>query len=99
MLWISLFLTVDVFSGMLFTTPILFGRVFTEAGVAGLDYFWHLVFRDRRVLMTMAATGLAVYSLGRIAWFFCYIDLRVRRDLWDMELKLAREAARLEGTV
>ena len=97
-LWIALFATVDTFAGMLFSTPILFGRIFTESGFSSMEYAQHLLYRDPRVQMAMAATGLAVYGLGRIAWFFCYIDLRVRRDLWDIELKLSREAARLEGT-
>lgn len=43
------------------------------------------------------AAGLFAYQLGRIAWYFAYLDARVRRDCWDMELLLAREAKRLEG--
>lgn len=43
------------------------------------------------------AAGLFAYQIGRIAWHFAYLDARVRRDCWDMELLLAREAKRLEG--
>lgn len=43
------------------------------------------------------AAGLFAYQLGRIAWYFAYLDARIRRDCWDMELLLAREAKRLEG--
>lgn len=46
---------------------------------------------------TALAAGLFAYQLGRIAWYFAYLDARVRRDCWDMELMLAREAKRLEG--
>jgi hypothetical protein len=96
MLWISLFFTVDILLGM-FGLPILFGRIVTDTGVGSFEYLSHLVWSDLSVMLTLAATGLAVYGLGRIAWFFCYVDLRVRRDLWDMELRLTREAKRLEG--
>lgn len=43
------------------------------------------------------AAILFAYQLGRIAWFFVDIDARVRNDCWDMELRFAREAKRLEG--
>lgn len=46
---------------------------------------------------TTLIAALFAYQLGRIAWFFTYIDARVRSDCWDMELLLAREAKRLEG--
>lgn len=42
------------------------------------------------------ASVLFAWQLARIAWFFVYVDARVRRDCWDMELLLAREARRLE---
>ena len=29
-----------------------------------------------------------------LAWFFAYVDLRIRRDCWDLELALAEEAQR-----
>jgi len=46
---------------------------------------------------SLLAAGLFAYQLGRIAWYFAYLDARVRRDCWEMELLLAREAKRLEG--
>lgn len=46
---------------------------------------------------SLLAAALFAYQLGRIAWYFAYLDARVRRDCWDMELLLAREAKRLEG--
>ena len=45
---------------------------------------------------TCVAAGLFAYQVGRIAWFFAYVDARVRSDGWDQELLLAREAKRLE---
>ena len=46
---------------------------------------------------TALAAWLFAYQIGRLAWFFVYLDARVRRDCWDMELLLAREAKRLAG--
>ena len=43
------------------------------------------------------AVAFLVYPIGRLAWFFCYIDVRVRRDCWDMELSIIQEAERLEN--
>ena len=75
-----------------------------EASVAklrsGLGYK-NLAFDALGFSPVFAATTLAAslfsYQLGRLAWFFVYIDVRVRRDCWDMELLLARESKRLEG--
>jgi hypothetical protein len=46
---------------------------------------------------TFLAATLFAYQIARVAWFFTFIDARVRRDCWDLELILAREAKRLEG--
>jgi hypothetical protein len=90
-LWLMMFVTVDVLSGMLFAFPLFLGRIELADGPA-------FFFQDARVQAAVAATVLAVYPIGRLAWFFCYIDLRVRHDLWDLELKFAQETRRLEGT-
>lgn len=45
----------------------------------------------------VVAAALFVYQILRIAWFFVFLDARVRYDCWDMELRLAREAQRLES--
>ncbi|MFQ5732489.1 MAG: hypothetical protein ACE5KM_11120 [Planctomycetaceae bacterium] len=53
---------------------------------------------DSRCLAVLTAAVLFVFPIARLAWFFCYIDLRVRRDCWDMELLFQQEARRLERT-
>jgi hypothetical protein len=56
-----------------------------------------MLLRDPRCLTVFAAAVMLVYPIVRLAWFFCYIDLRVRRDCWDMELLFRQEARRLAG--
>jgi hypothetical protein len=58
-----------------------------------INFLWY----DPRVVTALVACGLLVYVLGRVAWFLAYIDLRVRRDCWDMELQILHEAERLEA--
>ena len=57
-----------------------------------MRFFWG----DPVVVTAVLAVALLVYPIGRLAWFFCYIDVRVRRDCWDMELQMLQEAERLE---
>ena len=102
LLAVLVFVTLDWASAFLFGFPILSGRMhfdfnyaeeFSHAVRYYLSFFWS----DPRVVTALLATGLLVYLLGRLAWFLCYIDLRVRRDCWDMELQLIHEAQRLEA--
>ncbi len=69
-----------------------FDPEFFEPGLA-----FSLIAHSPLFAATCVAAALFAYQLGRIAWFFAYLDARVRRDCWDMELMLAREATRLEG--
>lgn len=56
-----------------------------------------LVGRNPLFAASVVVAALFAYQLARVAWFFTFIDARVRRDCWDLELILAREAKRLEG--
>lgn len=51
------------------------------------------------ILTVVTLTGLATYAVLRLAWFFTYVDLRIREDLWDLEAALATEAARWGGAL
>ena len=99
MLWGVLFVTVDAASTLIFRTPIFLGKLAAiPAGVEGKDFAgvaWELLFRDPLVLATLTATALLVYPINRLAWFFCYIDIRVRKDCWDLELQIAHKTERL----
>ena len=54
-----------------------------------------LMTTDPRVLAMLTAFILLVYPIGRLAWFFTYIDLRVRLDCWDMELRMTEVSENL----
>lgn len=101
--WFILELTVDVVWTILFSQSIFFGR-FSEVGnmmsdyvdpTTWLEHAWKLAASDPAVLVLHLSTGLAVYAVCRVAWFLCYIDLRVRRDCWDLELEILDEARHL----
>jgi hypothetical protein len=100
--WLVAELTVDTAWTILFNQSLFFGR-FGELGSVAyevefesyLGHVWTLAFTDPAVVALHVTTGLAVYMLCRLAWYFCYIDLRVRRDCWDLELEILDEARRL----
>ncbi|WP_339907818.1 hypothetical protein [Symmachiella dynata] len=92
LLWLVFFMVFDLAINFLFHVPIFFPRLGPD-GEMGF-----LLWGDPKVLCLITFCAFLVYPLGRLAWFFTYIDLRVRRDCWDMELELAQEADRLEAT-
>lgn len=95
---VVLFWTFDAWSWVVFRFPILAGRMgrsFTGEGV--FEDLLYLFTADARVLVLLVGIVLLVYPLARLAWFFCYLDLRIRQDCWDIELRFVHEAERLEG--
>ncbi|QDT87765.1 hypothetical protein MalM14_54540 [Gimesia chilikensis] len=87
----------------------LFNQIDVEIGEISILSFIVLIFQDPsvlwkipllittdpRVLTTLTAFILLVYPIGRLAWFFTYIDLRVRLDCWDMELRMTEVSENL----
>jgi len=101
MLWVVIFMTIDAAASLIFRWPIFLGRLGNIPREAGADVYFdlagELLVRDPLVLATLTATGLFVYLINRLAWFFCYIDIRVRRDCWDLELQFAQAAQNLKA--
>jgi hypothetical protein len=102
LLWIVLLFTADFASSRLFGFPLLIGRL--QLDLSYLDDFGDIVvyaagflWGDPIVVTAALAVAFLVYPIGRLAWFFCYVDVRVRRDCWDMELQIIQEAERLEA--
>jgi hypothetical protein len=91
---VSVFVLVDVVSGTLLGLPILIGRV------SDPDYFIEelttLLSSDSRVAVVLVSVAWLVYPVTRLAWMFCYLDVRIRKEAWDVELAFRVEAQRLE---
>jgi len=91
----SLFMLIDIACGTLFGLPILSGRISDTAYVA--EEITTLLTYDPRVAMVLVATLWLVYPVTRLAWMFCYLDRRIQREGWDVELDFRVEAGRLEA--
>lgn len=98
-LTLVLFLTFDYLSYTLLEFPILIGQIpyvfDADAIDQSLSNIILLMTSDPRVLTVLTGFILLVYPIGRLAWFFTYIDLRVRLDCWDMELRMAEVSQKL----
>ena len=97
-----LLFTIDAASSALLGLPILWGRINLDSNYVSdfssrMGYLFRFLGTDPIAGASFVAVGLWAYILGRLAWFFCYIDVRVRRDCWDMELQFIQEAQRLEA--
>ena len=91
----SVFVLVDVAFGTLFGLPILIGRVESTEYLA--EELATLLSQDPRVAAVLVAVAWLVYPITRLAWMFCYFDVRIRKEGWDVELAFRIEARRLEA--
>lgn len=94
--WISvasLFVLLDLTSGYVFGTPILIGR--TTSMDFMVEEITNLLIADPLVLTSFVAVMWLVYPVARLAWFFCYLDVRIRKEGWDVELDFRIESQRL----
>ncbi len=87
-----LFLFLDLGSQVLFGVPIFLAKV--SWAVAYEDVV-NLLSYDPLLVVALASTWWLVYPLARLAWFFCYLDARVRREGWDVEIAFRVEARRI----
>jgi hypothetical protein len=102
MIWWVLLFTVDFACSTLLGWPILLGRCKVDMSYLGnlwelIEYIFGFLGSDPIVITAALAVALMVYPIARLAWFFCYMDVRVRRDCWDIELQIIQEAQRLEA--
>jgi hypothetical protein len=89
-----LFLLVDQTLFLLFGWPVLLGRLDGGAPFADLSV---LLLSDPWVVALISAAVWSVYPVARLAWFFCYLDARILKEGWDLELEFRIEARRLEA--
>lgn len=94
--WIAIFIVVDLALGTLVGYPLLISRWDVQLDFLAGELRYFLMF-DPRVLLGLFTVGWVLYPVWRLAWFFCYLDQRIRRESWDLELDFRREAERLGG--
>src|SRR5262249_15238443 len=92
---VAIFTLVDQTLRLLLGWPLLLGRL-DPRGPAG--DLWELVQGDPAVVAVLAAVVWLLYPIARLAWFFCYLDIRIRKEGWDLELSFRVEALRLSVT-
>lgn len=88
-LFLSFFTLIDLAFNYLIGVPIWTGHGY--GAWAMIERLWY----DPRVVTVMLGVVWMVYPLGRMAWFFCYLDQRIRNECWDVELDFRRDARRL----
>ena len=88
----TLFILIDLGSQVLFGIPIFAAKV---SWAVAADDILNLLAYDPLLVGALSATWWLVYPLARLAWFFCYLDTRVRKEGWDVEIALRVEARRL----
>jgi len=96
-LFFVLFITFDLAAYYLFGFPIFWGHIL-QSGVIDSDEFFSFFWSYPHLQMLILATAFMVYIGGRLAWFFTYVDYRVRFDCWDIELQFNEQVQLLEET-
>lgn len=91
----GLFVIVELASTTLLGVPIVSGRL--ASGVDVQNELGILFASDPRFITILHALMWVAYPLVRIAWFFCYLDVRIQKEGWDVELDFRIEAQRLGG--
>jgi hypothetical protein len=91
---IAIFAAIDFTFHNVFDYPILSGRI---SGEFIVDELPALLANDPRVVTAIMAALWLVYPVGRLSWFMCYLDTRIRREAWDLELDFRVESLRLRG--
>ena len=99
--FVALFATLEFVTAKLFGLDLFWGRVQSVPGdfifsEARIEMAWELLLHDPTVLAIICALLLLVYPIARFAWFFSFVDLRVRGDFWDLELRFQKEVEHLQ---
>lgn len=93
---VTIFVLLDLSSGILFGLPILIGRLSFD-GWDTVGAAFDLLASDPVAVTALSAVLWLAYPLARMAWFFSYLDVRIRKEGWDVELDFRIEARRLES--
>ncbi|MFM7055581.1 MAG: hypothetical protein ACKO2P_01525 [Planctomycetota bacterium] len=91
----GIFLLLEFVAGTFIGKPIFFARLIGNSARFD-ETFAQLLFDDPAFLTALQLAIWIPYPVIRLAWFFCYLDQRIRNECWDLQVQLRAEAARLE---
>jgi hypothetical protein len=91
---VGLFIFINQLAGWIFNVEIYQGAVI--GGENWFDAFAASVVDDQSVILLLQIAIWIPFPVVRLAWFFCYLDQRIRNECWDLDLQFRAEAARLE---
>jgi hypothetical protein len=88
---LALFILVDQAFALLLGRSFLLGRIDSRFFEESLQ----LLLADPWAMGLLSATLWFVYPVARLAWFFSYLDVRIRKEGWDLELGFRMEGRRV----
>lgn len=91
----GIFVVIDLLAAVLFNSPIFSGSF--GSGPDLRDELLGRLFDDPVFVTVLLSAFWLTAPILRLAWFFCYLDQRIRNECWDLDLQYRVEAVRLEG--
>ncbi len=92
----GVFIIIDLTAGTLLNQPLFLQQ--TAMGSSQLSLAIQQTLLDSPGTLTLLQFSLWLgWPLIRIAWFFCYLDQRIRSECWDLQVQFRAEAVRLQG--
>ena len=95
MLVFGLFVILELFSSLLLGVPIVTGRTSDFRSIE--NELIRLLTLDPLFVTVLHFLLWMVYPVIRLAWFFCYLDVRIQKEGWDVDLDFRIEAQRLKS--
>ena len=90
----GIFILIDFLSGLLLNAPVFFGTIAWSPDL--VDAVISRFIDDPTFVVTLQISLWLTYPVARLAWFFCYLDQRIRNECWDLELQFRVESGRIE---
>lgn len=92
----GLFVIFELLAYTLFNVELFFTRIPFDLSTDFSERMIALTHDDPLVLTTLHLAIWLPYPMLRLAWFFCYLDQRIRNECWDIDLMFRAESNRLE---
>ncbi len=91
---LGLFVLIDQLAAWVFNIQIFKGTMIN--GEEWIEAFAASIVDDKAVVLLFQVSIWIPFPIVRLAWFFSYLDQRIRNECWDLDLQLRAEATRLE---